>query len=96
MTIPSGTQTLTSAGRLGGTVEKFLVEMALSILVVLAHLSADSASKLSSAISAKPVAVLAAAYTAATLVSVIIINHTNTFDCIYAWEKLSQKLVALS
>lgn len=46
------------------------MELALSVLIVLAHFAADSPRTLPTAISSKAPGVLAAAYTAATLVSV--------------------------
>ena len=64
--------TQTSPGRFGGSIETLLVEMSLSAFVVLAHLSADSSKNLPAGMTAKPAGVLAAAYTAATLVSVIL------------------------
>ncbi|XP_011164574.2 neurogenic protein big brain [Solenopsis invicta] len=67
VTTPSSTQTLTSPGRLGGPIERLLIEIALSVLIVLAHFSVDSPRSLPM-ISSKASAVLAAAYTAATLV----------------------------
>ncbi|KYN08869.1 PREDICTED: neurogenic protein big brain [Trachymyrmex cornetzi] len=68
VTTPSSTQTLTSPGRLGGPVERLLIEIALSVFIVLAHFSVDSPRSLPPTISSKASAVLAAAYTAATLV----------------------------
>lgn len=62
-----------NTGRLSGCVEKLLVEMALSVLIVLAHLNCDTAKYLMGSISSRPAGVLAAAYTAATLVSVRLI-----------------------
>ncbi|XP_034938556.1 neurogenic protein big brain [Chelonus insularis] len=64
----TGTQVTPQNARLGGAVEKLLVEMALSILIVMAHLSADPA-KTSQIFLSKSAGVLAASYTAATLVS---------------------------
>ncbi|XP_058800161.1 neurogenic protein big brain-like [Phymastichus coffea] len=53
---------------------KLLVEMSLSILIVLAHFASESPRTLPNTISAKPACVLAAAYTAATLVSTPFLN----------------------
>ncbi|XP_014480318.1 PREDICTED: neurogenic protein big brain isoform X2 [Dinoponera quadriceps] len=74
VTKPSNTQTLTSPGRLGGPIERLLVELALSVLIMLAHFAADSPRSLPPAISTKAAGVLAAAYTAATLVSSPFLN----------------------
>ncbi|XP_003699287.3 MIP channel family protein big brain isoform X1 [Megachile rotundata] len=74
VTTPSNTQTLTSPGRLGGAIERLLVELALSVLIVLAHFTSESSKTLPSSISSKPAGVLAAAYTAATLVSSPFLN----------------------
>lgn len=70
VTTPSNTQTLTSPGRLGGPIERLLVEITLSVFIVLAHFAVDSPRPLSPMTSSKASAVLAAAYTAATLVFV--------------------------
>lgn len=70
VTIPSNTQTLTFPGRLAGPIERLLVEITLSVFIVLAHFAVDSPRPLSSMTSSKASAVLAAAYTAATLVFV--------------------------
>ncbi|XP_012530580.2 neurogenic protein big brain [Monomorium pharaonis] len=67
VTIPSSTQTLTALGRLGGPIERLLIEITLSVFIVLAHFAVDSPRSLPM-ISSKASAVLAAAYTAATLV----------------------------
>lgn len=82
VTTPSNTQTLTSPGRLGGPIERLLVELALSVLIMLAHFAADSPRSLPPAISTKASGVLAAAYTAATLVSVsfLLVIICNLFD----------------
>lgn len=72
MTTPSNTQTLTSVGRLGGPIERLLVELALSVLIVLSHFTSECSKILPMSVSSKPAGVLAAAYTAATLVSVSI------------------------
>ncbi|XP_012225688.1 neurogenic protein big brain [Linepithema humile] len=88
VTMPSNTQTLTSPSRLVGPIEKLLVEMALSVLIVLAHFSADS-SRLPPAISSKSSAVLAAAYTAATLVSSPFLNPARALGPAFVmnrWE----------
>ncbi|KZC14448.1 PREDICTED: neurogenic protein big brain [Dufourea novaeangliae] len=74
VTTPSNTQTLTSPGRLGGAIERLLVELALSVLIVLAHFTAESSKSLPMSVSSKPAGVLAAAYTAATLVSSPFLN----------------------
>ncbi|XP_024942632.1 neurogenic protein big brain isoform X2 [Cephus cinctus] len=75
VTSPPSTQTVIPPGRLGGAIERLLVELALSILIVLAHfVSESSRSSLPSSISGKPAGVLAAAYTAATLVSSPFLN----------------------
>ncbi|KAK0161577.1 hypothetical protein PV327_010034 [Microctonus hyperodae] len=63
-----GTQAMPSSTRSGIAVEKLLVEMALSIFVVLAHFAANLP-KSPSILSTRSAGVLAAAYTAATLVS---------------------------
>ncbi|XP_066595539.1 neurogenic protein big brain-like [Prorops nasuta] len=89
VTTPSSTQTLTSPGRLGGAIERLLVELALSILIVLAHFSAVSASSLANSISAKPASVLATAYTAATLVSSPYLNPARALGPAFVmnrWE----------
>ncbi|XP_043529348.1 neurogenic protein big brain isoform X2 [Frieseomelitta varia] len=74
VTTPSNTQTLSSIGRLGGPIERLLVELTLSVLIVLAHFTSESSKALSTSISSKPAGVLAAAYTAATLVSSPFLN----------------------
>ncbi|OAD54844.1 Neurogenic protein big brain [Eufriesea mexicana] len=74
VTTPSNTQTLTSLGRLGGPIERLLVELALSVLIVLAHFTSESSKSSPTSISSKPAGVLAAAYTAATLVSSPFLN----------------------
>ncbi|XP_048508879.1 neurogenic protein big brain isoform X2 [Athalia rosae] len=74
VTTQSGTQTLTSAGRFGGPIERLLVELALSVFVVLAHFASDNPRGLSAAVTSKPAMVLAAAYTTATLVSSPFLN----------------------
>ncbi|XP_006621735.1 neurogenic protein big brain [Apis dorsata] len=74
VTTPSNTQTLTSLGRLGGPIERLLVELTLSVLIVLAHFTSESSKTLPMLISSKPAGVLAAAYTAATLVSSPFLN----------------------
>ncbi|XP_043261248.1 neurogenic protein big brain [Colletes gigas] len=72
---PSNTQTLTSPGRLGGAIERLLVELALSVLIVLAHFTSESTKpSLSISMTSKPAGMLAAAYTAATLVSSPFLN----------------------
>lgn len=53
----------------GQAMEKLLIETSLSILIILAHLASDPA-KITSVFQTKPAGVLAAAYTAATLVKV--------------------------
>ncbi|KAK0091158.1 hypothetical protein PV326_003660 [Microctonus aethiopoides] len=68
-----GTQAMPSNTRSGIAVEKLLVEMALSILIVLAHFAANLP-KLPSILSTRSAGVLAAAYTAATLVSSPFLN----------------------
>jgi len=73
VTTPSSTQSLTSPGRLGGPIERLLIEIALSVFIVLAHFAVDSPRSLPPTISSKASAVLAAAYTAATLVFVSLI-----------------------
>lgn len=80
MTTPSNTQTLSSIGRLGGPIERLLVELTLSVLIVLAHFTSESSKALSTSISSKPAGVLAAAYTAATLVSVSTYTHVPLPD----------------
>lgn len=60
--------------RLEGSVEKLLVELALSVFVVLAHFAADTPRGLPAAVSSKPAMVLATAYTTATLVSSPFLN----------------------
>ncbi|CAK9798997.1 Neurogenic protein big brain [Anthophora quadrimaculata] len=74
VTTPSNTQTLASPGRLNGPIERLLVELALSVLIVLAHFISESSKTLPISISSKPAGVLAAAYTAATLVSSPFLN----------------------
>ncbi|EZA50845.1 Neurogenic protein big brain [Ooceraea biroi] len=68
------TQTLTSPGRLGGPIERLSVELALSVFIVLAHFAAASPRSLPPVISSRASAVLAAAYTAATLVASPFLN----------------------
>ncbi|XP_043284211.1 neurogenic protein big brain [Venturia canescens] len=71
----TATQVMPTSGRLGGPIEKLLVETALSVFIVLAHLASDlSRNHLPAMVSAKPAGVLAAAYTAATLVSSPFLN----------------------
>lgn len=55
-----------------GTDKILLIEMSLSVLIVLAYLKCESVKKIAVLGSSKPAGVLAAAYTAATLVSVSI------------------------
>ncbi|XP_076474310.1 MIP channel family protein big brain isoform X2 [Bombus vancouverensis nearcticus] len=74
VTTPSNTQTLTSVGRLGGPIERLLVELALSVLIVLSHFTSECSKILPMSVSSKPAGVLAAAYTAATLVSSPFLN----------------------
>lgn len=62
--------TATQSGRLAGPVERLLVELSLSVLIVLAHFTADSRRNLPAFLTTKPAAVLAAAYASATLVHV--------------------------
>ncbi|XP_046479605.1 neurogenic protein big brain [Neodiprion pinetum] len=60
---------LKSQGWITGSIQKLLVELALSALVVLAHFAADTPRGLPASVSSKPAMVLAATYTTATLVS---------------------------
>ncbi|XP_043470341.1 neurogenic protein big brain isoform X1 [Leptopilina heterotoma] len=64
VTMPTASQ----SGRLAGPVERLLVELSLSVLIVLAHFTADSRRNLPAFLTTKPAAVLAAAYASATLV----------------------------
>ncbi|KAK2588511.1 hypothetical protein KPH14_001087 [Odynerus spinipes] len=89
VTTPSNTQTLTSPGRISGPIERLLVELALSILVVLAHFAADTSRSLPGGISSKSAGVLAAAYTAVTLVSSPFVNPARALGPAFVtnrWE----------
>ncbi|OXU29539.1 hypothetical protein TSAR_013243, partial [Trichomalopsis sarcophagae] len=66
---------------------KLLVELSLSVLVVLAHFASESPKTLSSTISAKPACVLAAAYTAATLVSSPFLNPARALGPAFVMNK---------
>lgn len=75
----TATQVMPTSGRLGGPIEKLLVECSLTVFIVLAHFASDiSKNQLSTMVSARSAGVLAAAYTAATLVSVIINFFSNS------------------
>ncbi|XP_063976979.1 neurogenic protein big brain [Diachasmimorpha longicaudata] len=66
----TGVYTMSSStGRLSGSIEKLLLEKTLSVFIVLAHLNCDSSKNLMGSITSRPAAVLAATYTAATLVA---------------------------
>ncbi|XP_012274697.1 neurogenic protein big brain [Orussus abietinus] len=89
VTTPSGTQTLTSSGRLGGAIERLLVELTLSVLIVLAHLASELPKALPVTVSTKPAVILAAAYTAATLVSSPFLNPARALGLAFVmnrWE----------
>lgn len=68
-----------TSGRPSLAYEKLLLEMTLSWFIVAAHLKADK-DKNYSAFLAKPAGVLAAAYTASTLVAVILIINLTIFN----------------
>ncbi|XP_023248640.1 neurogenic protein big brain-like [Copidosoma floridanum] len=68
---------------------KFLVELTLSSFIILAHYCAESPRSLSSTVSGKPACVLAAAYTAATLVSTPFLNPARALGIAfvtYRWD----------
>lgn len=65
------------------------MELALSVLIVLAHFTSESSKTLPMSISSKPAGVLAAAYTAATLVSV-------SEDCPGAYSKSNEDVRVLN